>query len=171
MRSCLENNPTDFNENGLLSYENPNYHLDPARLESALYDELFDMRADKLPHEFHAYMDNRSARGAGGGAVVQLAEPLPRRAAFKNLHTFFVFGVSVSLYDLSLGPDVNEVLYHIHIAYDRPNGSIFYCLRPTFSVVELDRVICSDKKGGLSNLSSSSCRRMDDRDITPAGLA
>lgn len=25
-----------FSENGLLSYENPNYHLDPARLDDAL---------------------------------------------------------------------------------------------------------------------------------------
>lgn len=37
-----------FSENGLLSYENPNYHLDPARLDDALnsntddlYDELY----------------------------------------------------------------------------------------------------------------------------------
>lgn len=37
-----------FPENGLLSYENPNYHLDPARLDDAinsntddLYEELY----------------------------------------------------------------------------------------------------------------------------------
>lgn len=39
-----------FSENGLLSFENPNYHLDPARLDdalnsngngSSLYDELY----------------------------------------------------------------------------------------------------------------------------------
>jgi amyloid beta (A4) precursor protein-binding family B protein 2 (Fe65-like) len=37
-----------FTENGLLSYENPNYHLDPARLDALnsnteqLYDDLYD---------------------------------------------------------------------------------------------------------------------------------
>lgn len=44
------NNVLLVTENGLLSFENPNYHLDPARLDdalnsngngSALYDELY----------------------------------------------------------------------------------------------------------------------------------
>ncbi|KOB57875.1 Uncharacterized protein OBRU01_24147, partial [Operophtera brumata] len=44
-------------ENGLLSYENPNYHLDPSRLESALYGDLYDMDKDE-----YSYLDNRSLR-------------------------------------------------------------------------------------------------------------
>lgn len=40
-------NPFKNSENGLLSYENPNYHLDPARFDDALnsnselYDDLY----------------------------------------------------------------------------------------------------------------------------------
>ncbi|XP_049878677.1 protein Fe65 homolog isoform X2 [Pectinophora gossypiella] len=46
-------------KNGLLSYENPNYHLDPSRLESAIYSDLYDMHDDKLPDEYDTYLDNR----------------------------------------------------------------------------------------------------------------
>ncbi|CAH2088240.1 unnamed protein product [Euphydryas editha] len=47
-------------ENGLLSYENPNYHLDPARLESAIYSDLYDMHDDKdMPLDYDNYLDNR----------------------------------------------------------------------------------------------------------------
>ncbi|XP_060806224.1 protein Fe65 homolog isoform X2 [Amyelois transitella] len=47
-------------KNGLLSYENPNYHLDPSRLESAIYSDLYDMHEDKnLPDDYDAYLDNR----------------------------------------------------------------------------------------------------------------
>ncbi|XP_053616709.1 protein Fe65 homolog isoform X1 [Plodia interpunctella] len=51
---------SSFIENGLLSYENPNYHLDPSRLESAIYSDLYDMHDDKnLPDDYDAYLDNR----------------------------------------------------------------------------------------------------------------
>lgn len=47
-------------ENGLVSYENPNYHLRPSRVESALYSDLFDMHDDKpLPDDYDGYLDNR----------------------------------------------------------------------------------------------------------------
>ncbi|XP_068623081.1 protein Fe65 homolog [Battus philenor] len=47
-------------KNGLLSYENPNYHLDPARLESAIYSDLFDMHDDKnMSDVYDSYLDNR----------------------------------------------------------------------------------------------------------------
>ncbi|RVE52302.1 hypothetical protein evm_003092 [Chilo suppressalis] len=47
-------------QNGLLSYENPNYHLDPSRLESAIYSDLFDMHDEKnLQDEYDTYLDNR----------------------------------------------------------------------------------------------------------------
>lgn len=57
----LIENFLSFTENGLLSYENPNYHLDPARLESAIYSELYDMHEDKQlsVDEYDNYLDNR----------------------------------------------------------------------------------------------------------------
>uniref|UniRef100_A0A2A4JPS2 PID domain-containing protein n=1 Tax=Heliothis virescens TaxID=7102 RepID=A0A2A4JPS2_HELVI len=46
-------------KNGLLSYENPNYHLDPSRMESAIYSDLY-MHDDKnTPDEYDSYLDNR----------------------------------------------------------------------------------------------------------------
>lgn len=51
---------SSFIENGLLSYENPNYHLDPSRLESAIYSDLYEMHDDKnTPDDYDAYLDNR----------------------------------------------------------------------------------------------------------------
>lgn len=47
-------------ENGLLSYENPNYHLAPSRVESAIYSSLYDMHDDKhTPDDYDSYLDNR----------------------------------------------------------------------------------------------------------------
>lgn len=48
-------------KNGLLSYENPNYHLDPARLESAIYGDLYEMHEEKhlSVDEYDTYLDNR----------------------------------------------------------------------------------------------------------------
>lgn len=47
-------------ENGLLSYENPNYHLDPSRVESAIYTDLYEMHDEKhTPDDYDSYLDNR----------------------------------------------------------------------------------------------------------------
>nr|XP_037871343.1 protein Fe65 homolog isoform X2 [Bombyx mori] len=51
---------SSFVENGLLSYENPNYHLDPSRIESAIYTDLYDMHDGKTtPDDYDNYLDNR----------------------------------------------------------------------------------------------------------------
>ncbi|KAL0273351.1 UNVERIFIED_CONTAM: hypothetical protein PYX00_006040 [Menopon gallinae] len=44
-------------ENGLLSYENPNYHLDPARLDDALNSNLVDNVEDDLYEEIISELD------------------------------------------------------------------------------------------------------------------
>jgi hypothetical protein len=33
--------------------------MDPSRLESAIYSDLYDMHDDKLTDEYDAYLDNR----------------------------------------------------------------------------------------------------------------
>ncbi|CAH0719290.1 unnamed protein product, partial [Brenthis ino] len=56
-------------KNGLLSYENPNYHLDPARLESAIYSDLYDMHDDKsMPLDYN-YLDNRRVEDEASSPV------------------------------------------------------------------------------------------------------
>jgi len=59
-----------LSENGLLSYENPNYHLDPARLDDALNSNDPEAAAalyKELYHELDAVC-NLQSRGGGGGA-------------------------------------------------------------------------------------------------------
>ncbi|KAK6637372.1 hypothetical protein RUM44_007788 [Polyplax serrata] len=56
-------------ENGLLSYENPNYHLDPARLDDALNSNLVPSVEDDLYEEIINELDavcNLSGRGRPG---------------------------------------------------------------------------------------------------------
>jgi amyloid beta (A4) precursor protein-binding family B protein 2 (Fe65-like) len=53
-----------FTENGLLSYENPNYHLDPARLDDALNSNT-DQLYDDLYHELDAVCNLAATRAAG----------------------------------------------------------------------------------------------------------
>lgn len=61
-----------FKENGLLSYENPNYHLDPARLDDALnsntelYEELYQELDDicNMVHGVKAPLSGGSGRKA-----------------------------------------------------------------------------------------------------------
>ncbi|CAG9133070.1 unnamed protein product [Plutella xylostella] len=60
-------------KNGLLSYENPNYHLDPSRLESALYSDLYDMHDDKLPDDYE-YLDNRRLEDEARSPVTKTNE-------------------------------------------------------------------------------------------------
>ncbi|KAL4702227.1 hypothetical protein ACJJTC_012484, partial [Scirpophaga incertulas] len=60
-------------ENGLLSYENPNYHLDPSRLESAIYSELYDMHDDKNP-DYDSYLDNRRVEDESASPVTKSNE-------------------------------------------------------------------------------------------------
>lgn len=48
-------------ENGLLSYENPNYHLDPARLDDALNSNT----ADDLYEELYQELDDICNMGTG----------------------------------------------------------------------------------------------------------
>lgn len=58
-----------FSENGLLSYENPNYHLDPARLDDALNSNLISSVEDDLYEEIISELDtvcNLSGRGRPG---------------------------------------------------------------------------------------------------------
>ncbi|KAG7305122.1 hypothetical protein JYU34_010589 [Plutella xylostella] len=64
---------SSFLENGLLSYENPNYHLDPSRLESALYSDLYDMHDDKLPDDYE-YLDNRRLEDEARSPVTKTNE-------------------------------------------------------------------------------------------------
>lgn len=65
-----------FSENGLLSFENPNYHLDPARLDdalnsngngSSLYDELYQ----ELVGSGGRGGEVTGGGGGGGGTRVQ----------------------------------------------------------------------------------------------------
>ncbi|GFG29315.1 hypothetical protein Cfor_01214, partial [Coptotermes formosanus] len=68
--AALTANPTTvddddiFLENGLLSYENPNYHLDPARLDDALNSNT-DQLYDDLYHELDAVCNLAANRAAG----------------------------------------------------------------------------------------------------------
>lgn len=58
-----------ISENGLLSYENPNYHLDPARLDDALNSNLISSVEDDLYEEIISELDtvcNLSGRGRPG---------------------------------------------------------------------------------------------------------
>lgn len=49
-----------LSENGLLSYENPNYHLDPARLDDAL-----NSNTDDLYEELYQELDDICNMGHG----------------------------------------------------------------------------------------------------------
>lgn len=53
-----------FAENGLLSYENPNYHLDPARLDDALNSNT-EQLYDDLYHELDAVCNLAASRANG----------------------------------------------------------------------------------------------------------
>lgn len=50
-----------FTENGLLSYENPNYHLDPARLDDAL-----NSNTDEIYEELYQELDDICNLGVKG---------------------------------------------------------------------------------------------------------
>lgn len=85
-----------FAENGLLSYENPNYHLDPARLDDALNSNDPEAAAalyKELYHELDAVC-NLQSRGGSGGAR--------RHYAALDLGAMGV--------DVSAGPTLNCVL-------------------------------------------------------------
>ncbi|XP_045489409.1 protein Fe65 homolog isoform X2 [Pieris rapae] len=71
---ALHDDDTSFLENGLLSYENPNYHLDPAHLESAIYSDLYDMHDDKMPDEYDSYLDNRRVEDEASSPVGKVNE-------------------------------------------------------------------------------------------------
>ncbi|XP_061716831.1 protein Fe65 homolog isoform X1 [Cydia pomonella] len=74
MHASRHDDDSSFIENGLLSYENPNYHLDPSRLESALYSDLYDMHDDKMPDEYDAYLDNRRVEDEAASPVTKTNE-------------------------------------------------------------------------------------------------
>ncbi|XP_045539492.1 protein Fe65 homolog [Papilio machaon] len=60
-----------FIENGLLSYENPNYHLD-SRLDSAIYSDLYDMHDDKsMADVYDNYLDNRRVEDEASSPVAK----------------------------------------------------------------------------------------------------
>ncbi|XP_045505013.1 protein Fe65 homolog isoform X1 [Colias croceus] len=61
-------------KNGLLSYENPNYHLDRSRFESAIYSELYSMHDDKSMDEYDAYLDNRRVEDEASSPVGKVNE-------------------------------------------------------------------------------------------------
>ncbi|KAG6442923.1 hypothetical protein O3G_MSEX002579 [Manduca sexta] len=66
---------SSFIENGLLSYENPNYHLDPSRLESAIYTDLYDMHDEKnTPDDYDSYLDNRRVEDEASSPVNKTSE-------------------------------------------------------------------------------------------------
>ncbi|XP_047538878.1 protein Fe65 homolog isoform X4 [Vanessa atalanta] len=70
MHALHASDESSFIENGLLSYENPNYHLDPARLESAIYSDLYDMHDDKdMPLDYDNYLDNRRVEDEASSPV------------------------------------------------------------------------------------------------------
>ncbi|XP_013144889.1 PREDICTED: uncharacterized protein LOC106108300 isoform X2 [Papilio polytes] len=59
-------------KNGLLSYENPNYHLDPSRLDSAIYSDLYDMHDDKsMADVYDNYLDNRRVEDEASSPVAK----------------------------------------------------------------------------------------------------
>ncbi|CAH2055938.1 unnamed protein product, partial [Iphiclides podalirius] len=62
-------------KNGLLSYENPNYHMDPSRLESAIYSDLYDMHDDKsMSDVYDSYLDNRRVEDEASSPVTKVNE-------------------------------------------------------------------------------------------------
>ena len=64
VKICLWRTASVFAENGLLSYENPNYHLDPARLDDALNSNT-DQLYEDLYHELDAVCNLAASRAAG----------------------------------------------------------------------------------------------------------
>lgn len=61
---------TGFLENGLLSYENPNYHLDPTRIDDALnsntdiYEDIYQ-ELDDICNIGHTLKDSLTGGGPG----------------------------------------------------------------------------------------------------------
>lgn len=69
MAAIVADDEDIYLENGLLSYENPNYHLDPARLDDALNSNLISSVEDDLYEEIISELDtvcNLSGRGRPG---------------------------------------------------------------------------------------------------------
>lgn len=70
-------------ENGLLSYENPNYHLDPARLDDALNSNTAADLYEELYQELDAVCNISSGgRSAPGG---KSQGPPPGRRSYASL--------------------------------------------------------------------------------------
>lgn len=68
-------------ENGLLSYENPNYHLDPARLDDALNSNTAADLYEELYQELDAVCNLSSAQSGGG----KQQAPAPGRRSYASL--------------------------------------------------------------------------------------
>ncbi|XP_049836125.1 protein Fe65 homolog [Schistocerca gregaria] len=93
-----------FLENGLLSYRNPNYHLDPARLDDALnsnteqlYEELFS--------ELDAVCNLSAARAGGGGVGKQPQQAAPTApASGPGRRAYAALDIGSMGVDVSTGP-------------------------------------------------------------------
>lgn len=80
-------------ENGLLSYENPNYHLDPTRLDDAL-----NSNTDELYEELYQELDDICNLGTGVKA------PLSGGPGRKGYATLDIGSMGV---DINTGPVTN----------------------------------------------------------------
>ncbi|XP_076375875.1 protein Fe65 homolog isoform X3 [Megalopta genalis] len=136
-----------FLENGLLSFENPNYHLDPARLDdalnsngngSSLYDELYQELVGNGGRSGEVTGGDRGGEvtGGGGGTRVQA------RRTYATL-------------DLgSMGVDVTQgPLTQDSVTEDAPDNSdnhnLGYCEKPDNETTEMGGV--PHVEGGLNS--------------------
>jgi amyloid beta (A4) precursor protein-binding family B protein 2 (Fe65-like) len=109
-----------FTENGLLSYENPNYHLDPARLDDALNSNDPEATAalyEELYHELDAVCNlqqqqcqQQTQRGRSGSASAGGR----RRYAALDLGAMGV--------DVSAGPALSALLAAAPLSPDSENN-------------------------------------------------
>ncbi|XP_065158070.1 protein Fe65 homolog [Atheta coriaria] len=84
-----------FLENGLLSYENPNYHLDPARLDDALNS---NNTADEIYEDLYQELDDICNMGHKSAALVA-----------PNRKTYAALDIGSMGVDINTGPQVTHI--------------------------------------------------------------
>lgn len=84
-----------FVENGLLSYENPNYHLDPARLDDALNS---NNTADEIYEDLYQELDDICNMGHKSAALVA-----------PNRKTYAALDIGSMGVDINTGPQVTHI--------------------------------------------------------------
>ncbi|XP_044736073.1 protein Fe65 homolog isoform X2 [Chrysoperla carnea] len=89
-----------FLENGLLSYENPNYHLDPARLDDALNSNTDEDLYEDLYHELDAVCK------LSGGNNVGLNKP-PTSTGGQGRRNYANLDIGSMGVDITTGPVTN----------------------------------------------------------------